>query len=139
MIILDTNVISEVAKTDAHHQVQAWIDRQQRRSLYATAISLGEIMFGIERLPEGHRKSALRQGMQQILQRYLAGRILSFDERAARIYGRIVAYASVHGKTVHIADGQIAAIAQAHHFTVATRDTAPFVAAGVSVINPWVI
>ncbi|TWF56756.1 type II toxin-antitoxin system VapC family toxin [Neorhizobium alkalisoli] len=139
MIVLDTNVVSEIAKTDRHRQVQAWLDNYPEAALYTTAISLAEIMFGIEKLPDGRRKETLREGTRIIFDRYLFGRILPFDEAAAHAYGRIVAAARAQGRAILIADGQIASIAQARGAIVATRDTAPFEAAGIPVINPWQI
>jgi len=139
MIVVDTNVISEIPKTDIHRHVQAWLDNQQPSSLFATAISLAEIAFGIEKLPEGRRKDVLRQDMEMVFDTYFHGRILPFDEHAARAYGRIIASARAQGRQILIADGQIAAIAKVHGFTIATRDTAPFEAAGIPVIDPWML
>ncbi len=139
MIILDTNVISEIAKRDIYPGVKAWIDRQVLGTLCTTAISLAEALQGIEILPEGKRKADLRADMELVFGLQFSGRILPFDETAARSYGRIVATARAKGLSILIADGQIAAIAQSHHFSVATRDTGPFEAAGVAVINPWMM
>jgi predicted nucleic acid-binding protein len=139
MIILDTNVISEIPKTDIHRNVQAWLDEQAVGLLYATAISLAEIMFGIEKLPEGRRKDILRENMEYVFATYFLDRILPFDENAARAYGRIVATARAQGRPILIADGQIAAIAAVQGFTIATRNTAPFEAAGIPVIDPWMM
>ncbi len=137
MIILDTNVISELAKADIHHEVEAWLDRQLVTTLFMTAISLAEVTLGIERLPDGRRKSGLRLDIERIFSRYFETRILAFDERSAYAYGRIVAVARTKGLSILMADGQIAAIAKVHGFVVATRDTSPFEAAGIEVINPW--
>ncbi|AYD00461.1 type II toxin-antitoxin system VapC family toxin [Neorhizobium sp. NCHU2750] len=139
MIVVDTNVISEIPKTDIHRTVQAWLDNQRGPSLYATAISLAEITFGIEKLPYGRRKDVLRENMETVFGTYFPGRILPFDEYAARAYGRLVAEARANGRSILIADGQIAAIAKVHGFTIATRDTAPFEAAGIPVIDPWIL
>ncbi|CAN7252331.1 MULTISPECIES: type II toxin-antitoxin system VapC family toxin [Neorhizobium] len=137
MIILDTNVISEAAKLGINSDVETWLNIQPVNMLYATAISLAEISLGIEKLPDGRRKNELRHDMEQIFGRYFGPRILPFDREAAVAYGRLVALARANGKTILMADGQIAAIAQVHSFAVATRDTAPFEAAGIPVINPW--
>lgn len=77
--------------------------------------------------------------MEEVFMQYFRGRILPFDDRAARLYGISIATARANGRSILIADGQIAAIALAHGFTIATRDTAPFEAAGVPVINPWML
>ncbi|TDK37062.1 type II toxin-antitoxin system VapC family toxin [Rhizobium deserti] len=137
MILVDTNVISELMKDDRHRAVEDWLDLQVKERLYAPAISLGEIVYGIEKLPEGNRKSRLRLLMKDIFAYQFTDRVLPFDEQAAYAYGRIVAAARARGKSILIADGQIAAIAEVNGLTVATRDTAPFEAAGVPVIDPW--
>jgi predicted nucleic acid-binding protein len=137
MIVLDTNVISEAAKPRMEPSVKLWFGDQAAGSLYATAVSLAEVVFGIEEMPEGQRKADLGEDMQVIFEQYLGGRILPFDEAAARAYGKIVAAARRKGRSILIADGQIAAISHVHGFSVATRDMAPFEAAGIPVINPW--
>ncbi len=137
MIILDTNVISEAAKLDMDAGVRRWFGLQPMADLYATAISVAEVSFGVERMPDGRRKEILRDDMQLIFDHYFSDRILPFDERAGRTYGYIVATARTKGLSILMPDGQIAAIAKVYGFTVATRDTSPFEAAGVPVINPW--
>lgn len=137
MIVIDTNVISELMKSDRHRAVEDWLDRQPRSDFYTASTSLAEIAFGVEKLPEGRRKTILRSIMNEVFDRYFSGRILPFDETAARAYGRILASARARGRSILMADGQIASIAQANGLTVATRDTAPFEAAGIAVINPW--
>lgn len=139
MIVVDTNVISELMKSDRHRTVEDWLDRQSPSAFYTASTSLAEIAFGVEKLPDGRRKTILLSIMNEVFDRYFSGRILPFDETAARAYGRIVASARAKGLSILIADGQIASIAQSHHFSVATRDTAPFEAAGVAVINPWMM
>ncbi len=137
MILVDTNVISELMKSDRHRDVEDWLDDQAPRHLYASAISLAEIAYGVEKLPDGHRKSWLETAMDRTFLDYFPGRILPFDEHAAKAYGRINAGARATGRSILMAEGQIAAIAFVRGFTVATRDTAPFEAAGLPVINPW--
>lgn len=120
-----------------HPTVEAWLNSQSSENLYGTAISLAEVLYGIESLPDGRRKTALRSDMLGIFDRYLGGRILPFDTHTAYAYGNVVSSAKALGKSISMPDGQIAAIATCHGFTVATRDTSPFEAAGVPVINPW--
>jgi predicted nucleic acid-binding protein len=139
MILFDTNVISELMKSDRHRAVEDWLDLQVPETLYASSISLAETVYGIERLPDGRRKSSLWTAMETVFERQFSGRIVAFDEHAARAYGRLVAAAGAKGKSILIADGQIAAIAKVHGFTIATRDTAPFEAAGIPVIDPWML
>ena len=137
MIILDTNVISEPMKAQAAPAVVAWLDRQSAETLYLTATNLSEVLTGIELLPAGRRKSGLSEAMQELLERLFGTRFLDFDRGAAVAYAVLVSRAMAKGLAISVADGQIAAIAAVHGFTVATRDTAPFLAAGVPVINPW--
>ena len=137
MIILDTNLISEAVRPSVDANVRRWFNSRLLSELYTTSINVAEIAFGLERMPHGRRQDDLRQSMQGIFETWFAGRILSFDEVAARAYGRIAASAEAKGQPITIADGQIAAIAHATGFAVATRDVSPFVTAGLKVINPW--
>jgi predicted nucleic acid-binding protein len=137
LIVLDTNVISEPARLIMEPNVRIWYAAQTPGSLYATAVSLAEMSYGVEKLPEGRRKTEIRQRMDAVFEQYFRGRILPFEERAARAYGLVVASARANGRAILMADGQLASIAKIHGLTVATRDTVPFEAAGVPVINPW--
>jgi len=137
MIVLDTNVVSEPMKANGNPVVQAWLDRQTAESLYLTATSLSELLVGIEFLPDGKRKEGLGRSLVELLDKLFGTRILPFDQQAATVYAPLVANARSRGHRISVADGQIAAIAAIHGFTIATRDTAPFVATGVPVIDPW--
>lgn len=137
MIILDTNVVSEPMKRGGNPAVQAWLDQQAAETLYLTAVSLSELMVGVAILPDGRRKEGLDGALNELLARLFGSRILAFDQRAAVSYAPLVCRARAGGRIISVADGQIAAIAAVHGFTVATRDTAPFAAVGVPVINPW--
>jgi len=137
MIILDTNVVSEPMKPRGNPAVTAWLDQQTAETLYLTAISLSELLTGIEMLPGGERKEGLDALLTELMARLFAERILPFDQKAAVAHARLASHARAHGRILSVADGQIAAIAHVHGFTVATRDTEPFAAAGVPVINPW--
>lgn len=137
MIVLDTNVVSETMRAAPSAAVLAWLDRQQVASLYVTTISVTELRFGVERLPEGQRKATLRNALEFALSHLFSNRILTFDEPAARHAADIFAQAERQGRPVGFADGQIAGIAKAHGFAMATRDTQPFETAGLQVINPW--
>ena len=136
MIILDTNVVSEPTKLRANPNVLAWFDRQADTSLFLTAISLAELKAGIAFLPQGRRKENLQHILDGALAKFVTP-VLAFDREAAMAYAVVVAHARARRYTLPVADGQIAAIAKVHGFAVATRDVAPFVAAGVDVINPW--
>lgn len=137
MIILDTNVVSEPMRPLADPAVQAWLDRQVLDTLYLTAVSLAELLVGIEILPEGRRKQGLAEALADLIRELFGERILPFDQQAALVYAELVSRARSAGRALSVADAQIAAIAGVHGFSIATRDTEPFRAAGVPVINPW--
>jgi toxin FitB len=137
MIILDTNVVSEPLKPSAEPAVLAWLDQQNIETLFLATISLAELRFGVAALPDGKRKEGLKAALGERVFALFGSRILVFDMAAADAYGVIRARAKAAGKAIGVADGYIAAIAAAHGFAVATRDTAPFEAAGVPVYNPW--
>lgn len=137
MIILDTNVVSEAIKVGRHPAVVAWLDGQAAETLYLTATSLSELSIGVEILPAGKRKNTISTDLGALLAKLFGSRILPFDREAAIAYGALVGAARTAGRTVSMPDGQIGAIANVHGFTVATRDTAPFLALGVPTMNPW--
>jgi toxin FitB len=139
MIVLDTDVVSEPMKAQGDPAVKLWLDRQVAETLYLTATSLSELLAGIEMLPAGKRKDGLGKALADLIGSLFGSRILSFDKQAAVAYATIIGRARAAGLAVSVADGQIAAIASAHGFIVATRDTASFVAAGVPTINPWTL
>lgn len=137
MILLDTNVVSEPLKLSADTTVLAWIDAQLIETLYLSTISLAELRFGIAALPMGKRRDTLHTSLEQRILPLFSGRILAFDEAASNAYAVLRARARLEGKAIAPADGYIAAIAMTHGLIVATRDTGPFEAAGLKVINPW--
>ncbi len=137
MIVLDTNVISEPLKRRADPAVIRWLDAQDPETLYLTAINLAEILIGIALLPVGRRKRGMELAMQSLQAKLFAGRFLSFDREAAIAFALLGSRAAAKGHSISVADCQIGAIAAVHGFAVATRDTAPFLAAGVPVVNPW--
>jgi predicted nucleic acid-binding protein len=139
VIILDTNVVSEPMKAGGDRRVRDWLDEQFAETLYLTSISLSELLLGVEVLPDGKRKEGLATALTELLVQLFGQRILPFDQQAATVYATRVSRARASGRAISMADGQIAAIAAVHGFTVATRDTAPFTAAGVPVVNPWKI
>lgn len=136
MILLDTNVISEAMRSQPDPQVRAWLDAQASETLYLSSVSLGELLFGVGVLPEGRRKHALATMLEGI-EALFRGRILDYDAAAARHYAVLASTARGAGKGFPHPDGYIAAIAAAHRYGVATRDTGPFEAANLAVINPW--
>lgn len=138
MILLDTNVVSETTKLDPEAKVIRWLDNQVAETLYLSTVSLAELHLRIALLPDGRRKTMLRQSVSRIIADLFGSRILLFDEPAALAFSEIMSAAQQAGKRIGLADGQIAAIAQANGMMVATRDIEPFRVAGLTVINPWI-
>lgn len=137
MIVLDTCVLSEPLKPSPNPRVLAWLDRQVAETLSTTAVTLGELLSGVARLPAGSRKRRLALDIEQTMQSLFGQRILPFDVEAAIVYAEIETLTRKSGQPLSVADQQIAAIAKSRHYAVATRDVDPFRAAGVAVINPW--
>ena len=121
MILVDTNVLSELTRPTPEPRVISW---------------LAELRYGIARLPDGHRRLGLLNFWRAICLQF-RGRIFSFDERAAERYGEVAARAERAGRRLNIQDGQIAAIALVHGMSVATRNVGDFQATGVAIVNPW--
>jgi predicted nucleic acid-binding protein len=136
MILLDTNVVSEAMKPEPHPAVRDWLDEQAAETLYLSSVTIAELMFGIGALPKGKRKDKVAAVFDGVLELFGA-RILPFDTKAARHYADLAVKARAAGKGFPTPDGYIAAIAASHDFTVASRDTSPFTAAGLPVIDPW--
>jgi predicted nucleic acid-binding protein len=136
MIVLDTNVISEAMKPEPHPAVRAWLNAQASPTLYLSSVTLAELLFGIAALPTGKRKDMLAQALDGLWGLF-RDRVLPFDTDAARHYAELAVLARTGGRGFPTPDGYIAAIAASRRFMVASRDTAPYEAARVQVINPW--
>ena len=136
MIILDTNVVSEAMKPAPDLAVRTWLNDQVAETLYLSSVTLAELLFGIAALPEGRRKKALAETLDGLLELF-GDRVLPFDAACARHYADLAAGARAAGKGLPTPDGYIAAMAASKGFAIATRDTSPFEAAGVPVVNPW--
>ena len=136
MILLDTNVVSKAMKPEPAAAVRAWLDAQAAETLYLSSVTIAELMFGIGALPNGRRKDKLTAALDGVLELF-ADRILPFDTRAARRYAELAVRARAAGRGFPTPDGYIAAIAAAHDFAAASRDTSAFTAAGLVVIDPW--
>ncbi|SUS07454.1 VapC ribonuclease Y4jK [uncultured Defluviicoccus sp.] len=136
MILLDTNVVSEAMTRQPHPRVRAWLDAQVAETLFLSSITAAELLFGIGALPAGRRKDMLASRIEGLLDQFV-GRVLHFDTAAARRYADLAVNARAAGKGFPTPDGYIAAIAAAHGFAVASRDTSAFIAAGLTVIDPW--
>ena len=137
MILLDTNLVSEPWKPQPDPHVVAWIDAQAVETLYLSAVTVAELRFGIAAMPAGKRRKILHERLEEELLPLFARRVLPFDLEASRAYADLMSKAKTVGQAIDMADGYIAAIAAARGLSVASRDVAPFHAAGIPVIDPW--
>lgn len=137
MIVLDTNVISELARQTPDPGVLSWLDSLDISEVATTAVTAAELRYGVARLPEGHRKRELTVVIRGILTEDFHGRVLPFDERASARYADIVAGRERIGRPIGVADAQIAAISRDVGATLATRNTADFEETGIELIDPW--
>jgi len=137
VIVLDTNVISELMRPEPHPKVLAWVTAQPRTLLYTTRINQAEVLYGIAALPEGRRRGALASAAEAMFNEDLAGRILPFGATAAARYADVVEARRRAGKPIEGFDALIAATALAAGASVATRDTAGFADCGLTLIDPW--
>lgn len=137
MILLDTNVVSEPLQPVPAPSVIEWIDAQAIETLYLCAITVAELRFGVAVLPAGKRKERLSTRLERDVLPLFPERILPFDLDASRAYADLMAAARGRGTPIGKADGLIAAVAASRGLAVATRDTNPFLAAGLEVIDPW--
>ena len=137
MIILDTNVISELVRRDPSPLVLRTLGQLSSSDLYTTAITEAEIRFGLALLPRGRKYTALRNQLDLILKQEFAGRILPFDSPAAEAYAALVAGRNSAGQPISVFDGQIAAITLIHGATLATRNVRDFRGLKVPLLDPW--
>lgn len=137
MIVLDTNVLSELMRPEPDARVIDWLDRQNAISVTISAITIAEILYGIERLPDGRRKRGFAAKAAAMFEEDFSGRILSFDSGAAIHYAEQVAASESAGRQVYMADAQIAAICIQHGAVLATRNIKDFETLSVETINPW--
>lgn len=137
MILLDTDVVSAVMQPTPPASVLEWLDGRPTDVLYLSTVTIAEVQFGLEILPDGKR----RRGLEDRFERFVAGgfayRVLSFDEKAARRYGELRARRQGLGRPMSVLDAQIAAIARANRFAVATRNVRDFEECGLELVNPF--
>ena len=136
MIVLDTNVVSEAMKPDPAPAVRAWLNEQAAETLYLSSVTLAELLFGIAALPAGKRRNMLGRALDGLMELF-GDRLLPFDADAARHYAGLAILARSAGRGFPTPDGYIAAVASSRGFIVASRDKAPYEAAGVTVLDPW--
>jgi predicted nucleic acid-binding protein len=137
MIVLDTNVLSELMRRRPAARVVRWVDEQEASALAITAVTVAELLYGIARLADGARKSELAAVVDALVREDFAGRVLSFDAAAAAHYAELVAERDWNGRPVSISDGQIAAICRCHGASLATRNVRDFDRVGIRVFDPW--
>lgn len=137
MIILDTNVLSELMRPTPSARVVAWVAKQPAAELFTTSITEAEIFYGIELLTKGKRREGLLAAAEAMFAEDLAGRVVGFDSDAARYFSRIAAHRRALGRPISHADAQIAAIAQMRGAKFATRNVADFEDCDLAVVDPW--
>ena len=137
MIILDTNVLSELMRSSPDSRVIEWLDRQPAESIWITSITVFEARLGIALLPGGRRRQSLEAALKQILEEDLENRILDFDATAAESAASLAAERQRNGRQVDLRDTQIAGIALARRATLATRNVRHFADMAVPLVNPW--
>lgn len=138
MIILDTNIVSEVMRPQPASQVVQWLNGHSAVALYVTAITVAEIRFGLCAIPDGRRRQDLTRRFEQFIATGFApGHVLGFGIEAAGHYGELMAGRREIGRPMSMADGQIAAIARAQGFAVATRNIKDFTNCGLELIDPF--
>ena len=137
MILLDTNILSEMIRPRPDQGVEAWVGRQPPASLFISTITEAELRYGAALMPKGRRRDAVSAAIEGMITEDFHGRILAFDSAAANFYAVIAADRRTSGRPITPFDAQIAAIARSRGATLATRNVADFEGCGVEVVNPW--
>ena len=137
MMVLDTNVVSELMRPAPSPQVLAWLNAQTPDTLWLTSVSVAELLFGIARLPDGARKQAFVQAAKRMLDEDFTNRVLVFDLEAASVFADLAATSERAGRPISLADGQIASICLVHNASLVTRNEKDFTHLGVQVVNAW--
>ncbi len=139
MIVLDTNVISEMLRAVPSPEVTRWVILQPASALYTTAVAEAEIRVGVSMMPTGKRKAQLQATVDETFNQVFAGRILPFDSASAVLYAEISASRRAMGRPISPFDAQIAAIARANGAAaIVTRNAEDFASVGVEIVNPWI-
>jgi predicted nucleic acid-binding protein len=137
MIVLDTNVLSEILKPAGSADVAQWLATQDRANVFTTVVTVAEVLYGVERLPAGKRRTTLQTAVGRLLSQALRDQVIPFDEPAARVYPGIVSKRALAGHPISQFDAVIASICRARGATLATRNTRDFENCGVTLLNPW--
>jgi predicted nucleic acid-binding protein len=137
VIILDTNVVSELIRATPDPGVRAWVNSLPSTQIATTAITAAELYYGVARLPAGQRRQQLAVAVSALLNDALRGRVVAFDERAARRYADVVTGREHAGRPIEVPDAQIAAICRELGAVLATRNIKDFEETGVELVDPW--
>ena len=137
MIVLDTNVLSELIRPIPEPRVLVWLERQAGDTLFTTAISRGEMLYGAYRLPVGRRRDDLLKEIEAIFSRDMAGRVLPYDEAAADAHAELAALRRAQGRPSSQSDLMIAGIVRSLDATLATRNVRDFEGCDISLLDPW--
>lgn len=137
MILLDTNILSEVIRPTPEPAVLRWLAAQPPASVFVSAITEAELRYGVAVLPDGKRRASLAAEIAGMLEVDFAGRILPFDSAAAIAYAEVTSGRRKAGRPISQADAQIAAVARSRGAKLATRNVSDFDGCGVEIINPW--
>ncbi len=138
MIVLDTNVVSELMRRSPDEDVVRWVDQFMYGEVFITVVTAAELLYGVARLPAGERKAALTTRVSELLDEDFEDQIMPFDNLAAAHYAQIVATREHQGRPISMADGQVAATCRRYGASLATRNTKDFADTGVTVLDPWV-
>ena len=138
MILLDTNILSELMRSAPEPAVERWLAAQPDASVFITAITEAELRYGVALLPSGNRRTALATEIEGMLKDDFGGRILPFDSVAAQAFAVLASERRRAGKPISQADAQIAAVARSRGASLATRNVPDFEGCGIEVINPWI-
>ncbi len=137
MILLDTNILSEMIRPRADQGVEAWVGRQPPASLFISTITEAELRYGAALMPKGRRRDAVSAAIEGMITEDFHGRILAFDSAAANFYAVIAADRRTSGRPITPFDAQIAAVARSRGAKLATRNVADFEGCGIEIVNPW--
>ncbi len=137
MIVLDTNVVSELARPQPAPAVVRWVDAQDTADLVITAVTAAEIRAGVALLPTGRRRRQIAQYMEALINETFAGYVLAFDVQSSEHYAEVVTTRTHAGRPISGLDAQIAAICAQHRAVLATRNVADFDGLGLRLVNPW--
>lgn len=137
MILLDTNIISELMRPKPQPAVVQWLNNQDALDVYISAITIAEIEYGLKVLPEGQKRWGLKQKFDWLIAQGFSERVLDFTSEAALHYADIMAYRRSLGLPMSVPDGQIAALTRLKRFTLATRNVKDFEDCGLMLVNPF--